>query len=144
MNAISRSSGRTLGALVAIAAVCWIGYASRSWQRPLRELAPARMESRGEEAGRFRASLSRATSFRRSARPAHAVGADAPLAGIANTSAIDLPLPSGDRAGPPDEILRTALGLDDTLVTDPDYAWLVATTRAETRTARKPAVPSAT
>lgn len=132
MNAISRSHGRTLGALVSIAALCLIGYASRSWRPPLSELSPVCMESRGGDAGECRASLSQAMSFRRSVRPAHAVGADAPLAGIANTSAIDLPMPNGDPAGPPDEILRTALALDNAPVTDPDYAWLVATTRSET------------
>lgn len=133
MNAISRSHGRALGILVAIVGVCLIGYASRSWRPPRSELLPIRMESqRGGGAGRFPTTLSQATSFRRLARPAHAVGADAPLAAPSNTTGMDLPIPNGDRAGLPNAIIRAALALDDAPVADPDYAWLVAATRSET------------
>ncbi|MGQ9607205.1 MAG: hypothetical protein ACUVTW_13475 [Thermogutta sp.] len=134
MNAISRSYRRTLEILFPIAVVCLIGYANRLGRLPLSELQTIRVEAEhgGDPTSSCAESSLGTHACRHLVAPARAVGAESP--DDASCEAMDARSAFRSRVptGLPNKVLRTALGLDDEFVTEPDYAWLVAVIRPET------------
>lgn len=134
MNAISRSYRRTLEILFPVAVLCLIGFASRLGRPPLNELQPIRLEAehtRDQTPSCVTASR-RTHACRHLAAPAQAVGTENP--GDASSVAMDArsALRGGAPMGLPGKVLRAALALDDEVVADPDYAWLVTVIRPQT------------